>query len=235
MPYFLSKKNLALNQEAQISGEEAAHILLSHRVKVGEKIKLQGPDGKRFLAEVVKASKKDVAVKVLESLVVPAEPAVEIVLFQAAVSEKALDFIFQKGTELGLSKIVLFNSANVSAKLSKEQFAKKSGRWNKILNEAAKQSERAKAPALEFADDIFQLLAGFDKVILADISGSPIKNLKILTSCAVIIGPEGGFTAAEIQEFEALNNMQTVSLGPILLRAETAALAIVAIIRSWAI
>ena len=66
MPYFFSNENLFLGGSHQIDGEEARHILLSHRVKIGEKLKLQGPDGKRFLSEVVSAGKKDLMVKALE-------------------------------------------------------------------------------------------------------------------------------------------------------------------------
>ena len=236
MPYFLSNENLQTGKLIQISGEEARHILLSHRVKIGEQIKLQGPDGKRFEAEVVKADKKSLTVKAQSQIKVPAEPAVQIVLFQSIVSEKALDFIFQKSTELGAAKIVLFNSANTATKLSADLFKKKKERWEKILAEAAKQSERAKWPSLEFAGGINQAiekLKSFNKVFLADSSGQKISILSPLTSTlAIIIGPEGGFTQGETSTFKNLSNLEAISLGPITLRAETATLAVLAILKN---
>src|SRR5258708_49307 len=154
MAYFLSDKNLQTDQSFAVEGEEARHILLSHRVKKGERIKLQGPNNKRFLCEVTDARKDRLAVKVLQAVFVPAEPSLKLSLFQAKISENALDFILQKSTELGVSRIVLFNSANVATKLSKDQYDGKSERWNKILWEAAKQCERIGPPGLEFVSDM---------------------------------------------------------------------------------
>jgi 16S rRNA (uracil1498-N3)-methyltransferase len=239
MPYFFCAENLSLNKFVEIGGEEARHILLAHRSKIGEKIKLQGPDGNRHNAEIVEIGKNKLKLKILEQLIPPAEPKVKITLFQAVVSEKALDFIFQKGTELGVTKIVLFNSANAATKLSSDQFKKKLDRWNKILGEAAKQSERVNFPGLEFVsnlDSVVSALKSYGKVFLADIlGGKPQAVNGLIQTYAVVVGPEGGFTKDEVRVLQTLKNLQTVSLGPTVLRAETAALAIVAIIRSWAI
>jgi len=233
MPYFLSDKNLSLGGEVELSDAEARHILLSHRVKVGEKIKIQGSDGKRFLSEVVSVTKKNLTVKPTEALKVPDEPRVKITLFQSVVSEKALGFIFQKGTELGVSEIVLFNSKNTATKLSQDLFKKKFDRWNKILMEAAKQSERAIWPKLTFAKDLDAAIAlmKHNKIFLADVSGVNPTTLQPLhpTTLAIIIGPEGGFTPEELSRLQSLPNIQLISLGPILLRADTAALALVVI------
>lgn len=237
MPYFLSDKNLVLNQEVEISGEEARHILFAQRVRTGEKIKLQGPDGKRFLSQVSSADKKSLKVLPVESIAVPAEPSTQITLFQSAVSEKALDFIFQKGTELGLSKIILFNSKNTATKLSFETFKKKQERWNKILVESAKQCERVKWPELEFVSDIegmLQKAGACDKILLMDISGNKLSTLTpVPSTLAILVGPEGGLTEEEIKKFKTLPNLQAISLGPVLLRAETAALASVVIVRNF--
>src|SRR5438034_751240 len=109
MPYFLANESLSQGKILEISGEEARHVLLAHRVKKGEKIKLQGTDGKRYKVEIIEIGRNKLKLRSLEEIAVPSEPAVKITLFQSVVSEKALDFIFQKGTELGLDKIVLFN------------------------------------------------------------------------------------------------------------------------------
>ncbi len=239
MPYFFSSNNLVLGKEAEILEEEARHILLSHRVKVGEELKLQGPDGNRFLVEVKEINRNRLKLLVLKAIPVPVEPKIIITLFQSIVSEKALDFIFQKGTELGLGKIVLFNSANTATKLSADGFKKKQVRWNKILMEAAKQSERVIWPSLEFVNGInatIEILSNQDKVFLTDISGQPIRNflnlVKPSKAYSIIVGPEGGFVQEEIEQFKLLPHLETMSLGPILLRAETAALASLAILQN---
>src|SRR6185436_18434707 len=98
MPYFLSDKNLSLHEKIEIAGEEARHILLAHRIKQGEKIKVQGPDGKRYLVEITEINRNKLSVMPQEEIKAPQEPLVAITLFQSIVSEKALDFIFQKST-----------------------------------------------------------------------------------------------------------------------------------------
>jgi 16S rRNA (uracil1498-N3)-methyltransferase len=237
MPYFFTHDNLKLGKEIIIQGEEARHILLSHRIKLGEQIKLQGPDGKRYKAEIKEINRNSLKCLVLEALAVPQEPSMAIVLFQSVVSEKALDFIFQKGTELGLSKIILFNSTNTATKLSREQFGRKQLRWDKILIEAAKQSERGKWPELLFVLDINQAvekMRSLGKILLADPSGDKLLPLDpVPSTLGLVIGPEGGFTNQEIEIFKGLPNLQPISLGPILLRAETAALAALSICRNY--
>jgi 16S rRNA (uracil1498-N3)-methyltransferase len=229
MSYFLSSQKLHPNQLLELSGEEAKHILLSRRMKVGEQLNVQGPDEKRFVCELVAATKNNLSLKTISEIEVPKELPIKIYLFQSIVSEKALDFIFQKSTELGAAGILLFNSQNTAIKLLVGQFASKSERWNKILWEAAKQCDRSKIPELIFfptLNDILPEAEKLDQVFILDASAgnlkSPILNPK---SLALIIGPEGGFTPQELDQLKTIKNSHTASIGPFTLRAETAAIA----------
>jgi 16S rRNA (uracil1498-N3)-methyltransferase len=250
MSYFLSNKNLIAGSAISLEGEEAFHIMLSRRIKPGEHILLQGPDGKRFKSEVVKLTKKTVDVSVLDEIEIPKESKTKITLFQAVVSEKALDFIFQKSTELGAYKIVLFNSAHTATKLSQDVFNKKKDRWEKILWEAAKQSDRSTIPQLRFSPPkigevpegrggIEEELKSFHRIFILDAAGDRLKgtgsNFPLSASplsLGLLIGPEGGLTPEEIDSFKEFPNAKLISLGPIILKAETAALASIAILRN---
>lgn len=197
---------------------------------------MQGSDERRFVAEVAACGRKDLTVEVLNEISVPPEPKINITLLQAVANEKALDFILQKGTELGAYKIILFNVANTAAKLFRDQYLKKRERWNKILWEAAKQSDRVHPPKLELADDIQVSLLEYEKIILLDPQGerfcSLVNQFQSWQSYAIVTGPEGGFTPQEVEKFKSLPNCTSVSLGPVLLRAETAALAGLAVLQS---
>lgn len=240
MPYFISPKILISGEPCEIFGDEARHILLSKRCKVGEVVNVQGADGKRYKSEIIDAKKDKLIVIPKVETEVPKEPDVEVVLFQAVVAEQALDAILQKSTELRATKVVLFNSERAAAKLSQEKWKAKQSRWNKILWESAKQSERAKIPELEFVKDFNQAveqLAHYDKIILLDPeSKNNFKNLtqyfKSCQSCSIIIGPEGGFSASEAEKFKTLPQCKAVNLGPAILRADTAATAGLVIIQS---
>ncbi len=232
MSYFLSNQNLELGKQVSLDGEEARHILLSRRIKAGENVVLQGVDEKRFFCDVVVVLKNRLDVLPKREVVIPQEPEVKITLFQAFVAEQALDFILQKSTELGAAKIVLFNSINTATKLTKDRWDKKQARWQKILWESAKQSDRAHPPELEYADDVNEKIKELDKVFLCDPSGEKLNVKGQMLNVGLVIGPEGGFTPEEINEFKSLPNVTPISLGPILLRAETAALASLAILRN---
>lgn len=237
MSYFLTDQILKQGSTIELSGDESRHILLARRMKKGESFNLQGKDEKRYLVDIIDIDRYSLKLKVISEINTPPEPKVEITLFQSYVNEKALDFIFQKSTELGAHKIVLFNSQNTATKLTEEIFKKKYDRWQKILWEAAKQSDRVHPPKLEYLkslDDVKKAAKDFEKVFLCDIGGQSVKNLgQSFKSCSILVGPEGGLTPEEIEKFKSLSNCQPITLGPIMLRAETAALASLGIISNF--
>ena len=154
MPYFLSDKNLNIDQQVILAGEEAGHILLSHRVKKGEKINSKGRTENGFWPRLLRQQKRCYR-KSFRNPGYSQRAGNFYYPLPVRSLRKSFGFYFPKRHGAGpKSKIVLFNSANTAAKLSKELFVKKSARWNKILMEAAKQSERAKVPALEFSGDV---------------------------------------------------------------------------------
>jgi 16S rRNA (uracil1498-N3)-methyltransferase len=239
MSYFLSNQVLSANQSYQLDDGEARHILLSRRVKIGEQIKLQGPDQQRFLAEVLQADKKSITVKIRKQLPTPQEPPLQIHLFQALVAEQALDVILQKSTELGAHSIWLFNAANSPAHLL-DKSDQKLARWTKILWEAAKQSERVKIPELYFLKNLDEAIkqgSGLDtNILLHPDATTNFSNLKTegyhVKTFGLFIGPEGGFTDTEVNQISKLTNTELLKFGPRILRAETAAMAGIATVQS---
>ncbi|TAN57377.1 16S rRNA (uracil(1498)-N(3))-methyltransferase [Patescibacteria group bacterium] len=238
MSYFLSAENLRLGEEIEISGEEAKHIMLSRRIKIGEKINLQGPDEKRFEAEILDLNKKSINLKILQEISTPKEPEAQIILFQALVKEKALEYIIQKCTELGVAKIVIFQSVRAPFSLQDEQ--KKIGRLKKISQEAAKQCDRVKSPPIEFLqfEKILEAAGDLDRFFILDKKGGQTfpqaaqKNNFTLKNIGFFIGPEGGLTRDEILKLSQTKNAAVISMGPRLLRADTAALSALSIIQS---
>ncbi len=232
MSYFLTKQQIQIGVLDTLSGDEAAHILKSRRMNKGDVLEIQDTLGGRYKAEIKEIDRKSLKFIAVKELVVPLEPDVKVSLFISFINEKSLDFVLQKATELGAYEIVIFNSHNTAYKLSVDQFVSKSVRWQKILWEAAKQSGRSLVPKLSFLNDLdiaISELKKTEKIFLCDSEGVGLKNLGIydqsFKSCAIVIGPEGGFTADEIKQMNSLANVEAIKLSNFTLRAETAALA----------
>lgn len=236
MSYFLYLRPLTLKQDIEIADEEARHILLSRRIKVGEIITLQDSLHHRFGAKVIAIGKKSVTVHIQNAITPPPEPTIAITLFQALIAEQALDIVLQKATELGASTIALFPAAH-SPQHSKNA-EKKLERWKKITTEAAKQCDRQLIPNIvlhETIQDIAKLLEDQDQILLLNAEASSdtihVSNTGV-TKIGIIIGPEGGFTETEIAWFGSQGTTQIVKLGPRTLRAETAAISALAIVQN---
>lgn len=235
MSYFKSAETLKLNKKTNLSGAEARHILKSRRIRIGEKIMLQDPVGERFLAEVMITNKDSLIILPLQKIEAPAESPLKITLFQAVVKEKSFDNILQKTTELGVATIQIWNSQHSPEKIS-PKFKYKLNRWQKIVDEACKQSGRATPPALSLLDDLSDVVkAGneLDSLIVLDTAGTDnLEKMKNFTSVGVVVGPEGGLDQTELDALRELPNVKIIKFGPRILRADTAAITGVAIINN---
>ncbi len=241
MSYFFAPTNLELDQDITVTGEEAHHIMNVRRVKVGETIKLQGPDERRFRAVVTNVLKRSIELHVDSEVKVPREPRIHIHLFQACTKEKTIDIILQKGTELGVEKIHFFQSENSPQQLLDGR-AEKLERWNSIALEATKQCDRVRAPEIEIVGDeeqLEELIASMNHFYIAEAGAkkslthmaSEIPKLLGL-SVGICIGPEGGLTEPELTFFSKSTNAVMAHLGPRTLRASTAAPIAIATIQS---
>lgn len=154
----------------------------------------------------------------------PRESPLPLTLAQALLKAEKLDLVVQKATELGVHEIVLYVSARCVAGASKRRIQ----RWERIAREAAKQSQRALIPPisgpLAFGDLLSLPHGGARLVFWEQISGAGHWPAPAAGSVLVVVGPEGGLTAGEIEAARAAG-FHAVGLGPRLLRAETAAIA----------
>lgn len=241
MSYFFADTHLVPGEDIVISGDEAHHLLHARRIRIGESVKLQGPDGRRCTGIIRELGRRTVDVHIEREIKVPREPRVHIHLFQACTKEKTIDIILQKGTELGVEKVLFFQSANSPQQLTdgKEE---KLERWNSIALEAAKQCDRAAWPAIEIIDgeeELEKRIASMNHFYIVDAKGR--KSLSHMASeipkllglkIGICIGPEGGLSESELALFTKATNATVAHLGPRILRASTAAPVAVAIIQS---
>ncbi|HHW12089.1 MAG TPA: 16S rRNA (uracil(1498)-N(3))-methyltransferase [Firmicutes bacterium] len=216
-------------QQVTITGEDAHHLGRVLRAQPGDRIK--ATDGRGNLYEVVLTVVTPETVRGDVLAVGPdqAEPALKITLFQSILKGEKMDWVLQKGTEIGITAFVPFLSARTIARPAPNQYAKKQERWQNIVTAAAKQSGRGLIPKVYPVTPwsaVPSMLAG--QFTLVAWEGETTCSLRQAlsqreqpTAVQLVIGPEGGFSPEEVAVLVAQGAL-SVSLGPRILRAETA-------------
>lgn len=220
----------AAGEVARLLSEEARHAAQVLRLRPGEEVCVVDEGGSRFSAVLEQTSREDCTVRLLRRLP-DNEPPVRVTLYQGLPKADKLDFIVQKLTELGASRIVPVKMERCVVKLDGRDGEKRRERLQKIAREAAKQCKRARAPEICAPAGWKQLqgaLAAHDLLLTPweDASGFGMKAAREefpeARDVGVVIGPEGGMSAAEVEALVALG-AKPLSLGPRILRTETAA------------
>lgn len=227
------------NGQATISGDRALHLTRVLRVEPGQRFEIS--DNRRlYLAEIELARKQEVTFRILEGLPLP-EPTVRLHLLAALTKFDHFEWMLEKATELGVETIVPVNSERSEKGLERAAL-KRIERWNRILVEASQQSRRVSIPLIEEPRALAEAMRheADARFVLLESAGAPpiLKALPeqrlVSDLVAVLAGPEGGWTEEEIERVQA-SGWRGVSLGPRILRAETAALAALAILgAAWA-
>ena len=241
MSYFIFDGVLECGQTFELKGEEARHVLKSRRMRSGEHFLIQDQNGQRFDA-VLKSSSRDSLSFVTEnSVVVPQASALRLEILQALPKEKALDWILQKTTELGVSRLDFFCGNHSPNSFHFSQQKRQIIRWQRIALEASKQCGRQHPPeifcheSLEAALEILPECAN-SWILSPDCEESVCWNILDTDTAQqqrfqrVLIGPEGGLHPDEFK-LALRSGMRPVELGPRILRAETAAVSAVSILQ----
>ncbi|MBI5196586.1 MAG: 16S rRNA (uracil(1498)-N(3))-methyltransferase [Nitrospirae bacterium] len=244
---FLPPEELASNQ-IKITGEQARYLSLVLRVTPGETITILDGAGRRYTCRIIQVHKKEVLAEKIKEELYSAESPISITLAQGLPKGEKMDLIIQKSTELGVKKIIPLITEHAEVRETG-----KLERWRKIALSAAQQSGREKIPEIESPVSLNEFLGKHETVIASpDISGRSnlknsfgiifseteknqtlkkvLKNFKDCTDIAILIGPEGGFSHEEVTL--AINSgVIPASLGPRILRTETAAITAMSILQ----
>lgn len=224
---------------AELTGRDAEHLVRVLRAERGQVYEISD-DRNLYLAEIETATRSSVVFRVQEQLEEP-ESSVEIVLLAALIKFERFEWLIEKATELGVATIQPIEA--VRSERGLEQAARKRiERWEKIALEASQQARRAHLPKIEQPLRLSKALSVEPDVrflLDEDASARPMldsfpEERKASDRLALLVGPEGGWTEEERAQSIAAG-WTACSLGDTILRAETAALAGIAIVRAaWA-
>ena len=221
----------SVGDTAELTGEEFEHAKNVLRISVGAEVVLLDNSGKEYTAVVTSVEKRRMALHIVREEVGEREAETDIcLLFGYLKNADKNEFIVQKAVELGVNEIGVFTSEFSSAYINENKLE----RLNRVAKEAAKQCLRSRAPIVKYHADFSSALNatnGYQNKIFACefAQKSDLELGKISGSTALIVGSEGGFSNAEAEQAVA-SGCKQVTLGKRILRAETAAVALTAVV-----
>ncbi len=233
------------NKSGFIAGSDMHHIVDVLRLSAGSKISVSDGRGKRYTAMIQKIMENQVDIS-LHEMIATSESAriLPVKLVQGVAKGSKMDWIIQKNTEMGIAAIQPITTQFTVVKYPTEQDAvKKQDRWQKIATEASKQSKRTTIPFIEKPIPLEAYIKDSRKMegrwlrLLAYEKESGISLRELIAPDALRnyegvelwIGPEGGFSQEEIEIVKEAG-LQTIGLGPRILRTETAGIALLAVV-----
>ncbi len=228
--------------ELPLSSADVHHVTRALRLGPGDEVVVVEPDGAAWLARLTSTDHGSCVVEVVEALA-GAGPVAHVTLIAGVAKSDKTDLAIEKAVEVGVSRVVPVLTERSVVRLTAEKAAARGERWRRVALAAAKQSQRATVPPVSdpvpLAAIIEDLDATYDIIVVAWEEGADTApgigealdeaGATSSSRVAVVVGPEGGLTAAEVYDLERAG-ARTVSLGPTVLRAETAGIVAVALV-----
>jgi len=209
-----------LGRDFKLTGMEQNHLANVVRSRAGEEIIVCCGDEFDYKYQIVDIKKHETALKFIEKAPNLCNPCTDLTVFLALIKPDCLSIAVQKLNEIGVTDLVLFNAEYCNVpKVNLEKLSI-------MAEQSCKQCGRSIPMRVKQSRDIYTDLKSFDAIYLADENQktNPIKPNKTQGKTAVIIGPEGGFSAKEHEIWCNMSNILHIGLGSRILRAETASI-----------
>jgi len=238
MPTFFVASEAIVPPTVRITGPLLQHLRASLRLQPGELLTVTDERGRRYRAEIAEVSIGTLIGRILDTTSAPPKTSPSIVLAQSLLKGEKMNWVIQKATELGVARIAPVLASHSVVRPRADRIEHQLARWQRIALEAAQQSERWSVPVIDEPATVPHLLSTSKtaavKILLAERSdGASLSNLPLHNDGDVwlLIGPEGGWEEAEFRHMRE-QGFVGVTLGPRILRAETAAIAALTILQS---
>ncbi len=201
----------------------------------GDRVLLFCGDGDGYEAHVANADTRACEVRTGRVIEHEPPPRLRLHLAQAMIKGERLDFVMQKSTELGVTDIWPIETERTEVHIEGPRVSRRETHWQRIIESAAEQCGRLRLPVLHAPMSLRALLAGRPAVqtLLLDPGAPALDDVPALSDTLLLVGPEGGFTDAE-RAAAKVSGARSMGLGRLILRADTAPLAALAVLRqSW--
>jgi 16S rRNA (uracil1498-N3)-methyltransferase len=228
---------LPLSPGAEIALPEAAarHAVTVLRLQSGDTLTLFNGEGGEYGASLIAVNKREARVRLTQFHPVERESPLQITLALGISAGERMDYSLQKATELGVTSIQPLATERSVVKLAGERADKRLQHWQHVVIAACEQCGRNRVPPVAPVQKLFSYLAAVERtrrlLMLAPGAATPMKRSAPASSVVLLVGAEGGLAPAEYAAAVA-NGFEAVSLGPRILRTETAPLAALAVLQA---
>mgnify|MGYP000314729661 CR=1 FL=1 len=234
IPNIYTDSALSEQEETQLNGQTAQHLVKVLRMKSGDKMRLFNNSGYFYSAHIVDATKKSVSVQVTEKELSTSESTITTHLGQVMSRGDRMDYAIQKSTEMGVSEITPLMSERCELRLNSERELKRISHWQQVAINAAEQCGRAFVPKInpiETVENWVKSRKGDLSLVLHHRDSQRLDQIKEKPkSIDLLIGPEGGLSEVEI-ELAIKSNFTPCTFGPRVMRTETAPVACLSILQ----
>ena len=229
--------DLGAHSTLDLDADKARYLGRVLRLRVGDRLSIFDGRGAEHAAEILAIGKSSATLRVGEETETDTESKLRVHLVQGISRGERMDFVMQKATELGVKRITPVLTEYGVVKLDAARAEKRRAHWQKVAASACEQCGRVRLPLI---DTPIALNAWFGskpeqvdtEIILKAGADTPLARIDgPTTKVCILIGPEGGFSTSEYED-AAIAGFRSVSLGPRVLRTETAAVAALAVLQS---
>ncbi len=237
MQKFIIPHIIQAPSKGTIKGQDAKHASRVLRLKKGDIIEISNGQGKDFSARIFFVSVERIDLDIIEELTLITESPIDITLCSGMLKDNKMDFVIKHVTQLGITKWIPFFSERSIPSPDAKRMEKRGERWKTIAGESLKQCRRSRLPEihppinfeilLTLPESSDLKLAFWEK---ASTKLAAVKGEETVSHVFILIGPEGGFSETEIDLAEQ-KGFISCSLGPRILRAETASISICTLIQ----
>jgi len=223
--------------ELLIEGDRARYLGRVLRLRVGDEITVFNGEGPEWVATIGALTKSTAALRIGERHEAGTESPLKIHLVQGISRGERMDFVVQKATELGVKRITPVLTEYGVVKLDQARGEKRREHWENVATSACEQSGRTRPPLIDAPMRLKDWFGSKPDKVDAELVLTPgaASSLTAIdtptTKVCLLIGPEGGFSDTEYED-AAIAGFDAVSLGPRVLRTETAAVAALSVLQS---
>lgn len=233
IPRFYEPQPLTEDSEVNLSDSVVQHVSRALRMRPGDALILFNGDGCEYQAELTEVAKRNACARIT-GVTTPARVSpLNVTVGQAVSRGERMDYAVQKATELGMNQLVPLFTERCEVRLNNERQDKRRQHWQQVAISACEQSLRCDLPEISEPQSLNDWLSTVEadlKLVLHHHTEQPLGDFDKPASVALLIGPEGGLSEAEV-ELALSKGFKPVAFGPRVFRTETAPIAALSVLQ----